>query len=222
MKGLYGWSIPDYDDNLRQQNIVDVPSFAGRGTYQFYAFRRLVAIARDFRHGVDIGAHVGTWSYAMSRCFAKVTAFEPVPSHVECWRKNMAEEKNAELIEVALGDRWATMNMVTKPPVSLKARIESDEDRKLPRYSVRVQQLDDYHLEQVDLIKIDTEGFEVFVCRGGEETIRRCRPLILVEQKPKNVSRYGIDPIAAVTLLQSWGARIVFEIRDDYCLEFPS
>ena len=29
---------------------------------------------------------------------------------------------------------------------------------------------------QVDLIKIDTEGFESEVLRGGGETIRRCRP----------------------------------------------
>jgi FkbM family methyltransferase len=218
MKMVEGFFVPDYDDNMKD-NLVASPSFAGRGTYQFYLFQRVFALCPDFRHGVDIGAHVGTWSYAMSRCFARVTAFEPVPSHVECWRRNLEETWNTELNEVALGDKVANGIMATKPPVSLKARIKTSETG--PTYPVQIKRLDNFALKMVDLIKIDVEGFELFVCRGGENTIKQNRPLVVVEQKPKNVERYKIPDTAAVDLLMSWGALLRFESRGDYCLEFP-
>ena len=49
------------------------------------------------------------------------------------------------------------------------------------RIKVEVAPLDSLSLEDVSLMKIDCEGFEVEILKGGLETIRRSRPAILIE-----------------------------------------
>ncbi|RWD13572.1 MAG: FkbM family methyltransferase, partial [Mesorhizobium sp.] len=44
--------------------------------------------------------------------------------------------------------------------------------------------LDSFGLAGIDFLKIDVEGFEKPILEGGEQTIRRERPVIIIEQKP--------------------------------------
>jgi FkbM family methyltransferase len=56
--------------------------------------------------------------------------------------------------------------------------------------------IDSYGFEDVDAIKIDVEGSELFVIEGAKETIERCRPSVQVEIVPKQCKQYGYDPQA--------------------------
>lgn len=47
--------------------------------------------------------------------------------------------------------------------------------------TVPVATLDSFAIENVGLIKIDVEGFEEEVLKGGIETINRCRPVLYIE-----------------------------------------
>ena len=55
-------------------------------------------------------------------------------------------------------------------------------------------------------------------CKGAVETLKRCKPAIIVEQKANNGSRYGYDDRAALPFLEELGARIVAEKARDYVL----
>jgi hypothetical protein len=65
--------------------------------------------------------------------------------------------------------------------------------------------LDDQNIEYVDFIKLDCEGYELFAIKGGEETIKRCRPVMVVEQKGHGMKYFGFRKEEGVELLQSWG-----------------
>ena len=74
----------------------------------------------------------------------------------------------------------------------------------------------------VDFLKIDCEGYEVFVVEGEPGAIARCRPCVIVEQKEETgmVERYGVGPIDAVLALEAMGAIRRRVIQGDYILSF--
>lgn len=56
--------------------------------------------------------------------------------------------------------------------------------------------IDSFGFEDVDAIKIDVEGSELFVIHGAKDTIDRYRPAVQVEIVPKQCNQYGYDPQA--------------------------
>jgi FkbM family methyltransferase len=56
--------------------------------------------------------------------------------------------------------------------------------------------IDSYNFEDVDAIKIDVEGSELWVIEGAKDTIDRCRPSVQVEIVPKQCANYGYQPQA--------------------------
>jgi hypothetical protein len=77
----------------------------------------------------------------------------------------------------------------------------SPEDRKnivlegRPRDLATMVRLDDWakseRIERCDFIKIDIEGAELLAFRGGIETLRKCRPIILGEFSPYWMAQIG-------------------------------
>ena len=48
--------------------------------------------------------------------------------------------------------------------------------------------IDSFNLTDVDLIQLDVEGHEGYAVQGAIETIKRCKPLIILETKSRNAS----------------------------------
>ena len=61
--------------------------------------------------------------------------------------------------------------------------------------------IDDLHLSPT-VVKIDAEGYDLRVILGMEETIRRCRPILMVENNPATVN-------AVSALLADWGYQVL-------------
>jgi FkbM family methyltransferase len=195
--------------------------FDGLPTFQFRKLAKAFPLIPNFRHAVDIGAHVGTWSRVLAACFRKVTAFEPMAPFRECFERNIKPEDRhrVTLHPCALGTEVGEVRMAYKPRNSGITHIRTG-DAVDGDPIVQIRRLDDFGLTEVDFIKTDTEGFEYNVILGGEQTIKRCRPTMIVEQKPSTPGRYGFAVTQAVELLQTWGATLEFEWSGDYCLRW--
>jgi FkbM family methyltransferase len=76
--------------------------------------------------------------------------------------------------------------------------IYDDKQIKKSEHVVQVpcRTIDSYNFEDVDAIKIDVEGSELYVIHGAKETIERCRPSVQVEIVPKQCQQFGYDPQA--------------------------
>jgi FkbM family methyltransferase len=74
--------------------------------------------------------------------------------------------------------------------------VYTDNHIKKSEYVVQVpaRTIDSFNFEDVDAIKIDVEGSELFVIEGAEKTIDRCRPSVQVEIVPDQCARYGYQP----------------------------
>lgn len=199
------------------------PLFDGAGTYQFRKWQKAYEKIKNFRHAVDIGAHVGLWSRYLVRNFSTVTAFEPIPQHRECYWLNInaADIGRVSLIPFALGDQRGEVIFSVKNTNSGITHVVP-EGAPVPVGAVpaQIETLDSFGLDVVDFIKIDVEGFELNVLQGGEKTIRGFKPTIFLEQKPGNAERYGTEQLAAVKLLEAWGAIHQFEVGGDHCVRW--
>lgn len=218
------WYFPDHEEHLQEWmgTVGDRhPLPPGRLLYQGAKYRAALKYTTDRRRAIDIGAHVGLWSYQMMHDFIKVEAFEPMPDHAACWEKNVGRKTFfRNLYPVALGADQRTVHIRTRTPNSSgDTGVEPDGE------GVKVDQrtLDSFNFESVDLIKIDCEGYELFVCHGAEQTLLRCKPVVIVEQKPETggPERYGIGETDAVTYLESLGAVKREGIQGDYIMVWP-
>ena len=70
----------------------------------------------------------------------------------------------------------------------------------------------------VDLIKVDCEGYELNVLRGALQTILINKPVIIVEQKPGHGKVFGYADDAAVNYLRGLGMREYTVLSGDYIM----
>lgn len=227
MKKIEGWNLPDSDIHFGE-HLGKGARYRNRGTYQFKkiaaALNQMTRTGMANQVAIDVGAHVGFWSFVLADWFAHVVAFEPVPELVACFESNMDGLRNVTLRPVAVshepGELFMSAAHKNTGNCSI-ARFPAD-----PTWTVQATTLDAECLgggslegeARVGFIKIDVEGWELEVVRGGEQLIRACRPFMVVEQKPGNAERYGFRQHEAVELLQSWGARVLWEKSGDFCL----
>ena len=211
-----GWMLPDGEAHLQQWMTSVDQRVDGRLTYQSSKYRAALRNCRGRRTAVDVGAHVGLWTFLMARDFREVHAFEPLETHRACWRANVTAP-NVELHDCALGSAPGRVDMVTEPTSSGDTRI----DRVSDDAGVDLLTLDSFNLPDVDFLKLDCEGYEVFVLEGARETLTRCRPTVIVEQKPGHAQRFGRREREACELLTSLGARCVGESIGDFIFVFP-
>lgn len=212
MRQVNGLYLPDRENYL-VKDIEASPCFAGAGTVQFKKFQRAFGEIRGWRHAVDIGANCGIWTRVMARCFERVTCFEPNPEcHEAFWANN--NEPTIKLHPVGLGNRdcETRLNLVSDKSTAFSRVDENGE------IEISIRTLDSFELAEVDFIKIDVEGFEHNVIKGGIKTIVENRPVMIVEQKPDNAERHGLKQFGATNLLKKLGMRVIAEVSGDYIL----
>lgn len=189
----------------------------GRGTYQIKKLRAALEHCKEFRVAVDVGAHVGLWSMQLAKRFLQVIAFEPVPQYRDCYLENMAGQ-HYHLMNFALGAGPAMVSM--KIP-DLNGGIDSGGTHVCGDGNIEMRTLDSFELDEVDLIKIDCEGYELEVLRGSVATLARCRPCVIVEQKPHKLGpNFGIKGTPAVDFLRDLGAVHRRELGGDHVLSW--
>ncbi len=185
----------------------------GKGTYQIKKLRKALSYCTDFRTAVDVGAHCGLWSMHLAKKFAHVDAFEPVAEHRDCFDMNLASANNVRMHACALGEHEGLVKMrMPEAHSSGSTMIDGDGDIPLCR-------MDNFHLTDVDFIKLDCEGYELFSLRGGKQTIARDLPVVCVEQKPGRAQRFGLQERGAVDwLISEFGYRMAEAVSGDFIM----
>jgi len=208
MKQVRGVWLPDEEHEMTK--FLNAAQLDGVGLYQYQKLSAAMKYVKQFRTAVDIGAHCGLWAMQLQKRFKHVHCFEPIERHIECLRLN------APLVAVypcALGHKSGE--------VKLKAGVKSTGDTQIApdgEYVADMNRLDEFDIEDVDFIKIDCEGYELFVLQGGESLIDKYHPPMIVEQKPGKGKFYGIGDTEAIKWLHTKGYKVREIIAGDYIL----
>jgi hypothetical protein len=91
-----------------------------------------------------------------------------------------------------------------------------------PNGDIDIQRLDDQNLPDLDLLKIDVEGFETEVLRGGANIIQEKKPLIAIERHAFNYNLLGKTKKESHLYLQSLGYEMMFKLTRDCIYGIPN
>ena len=175
---------------LRQQPIVELWS-ARKYFWKAYKadgeweLRELANYVPKHRLAIDVGGNIGVYAYHLQRLARDVVVFEPNPTYVDRLRRAGVGKR---LEPVALSDHGGTAEL--RIPLwhgEESGGMGSLEEGAVPgsmlsrTVPVQLKRLDDYGFGDVGFIKIDVEGHEEAVLRGGAETLARSRPTLLIE-----------------------------------------
>jgi FkbM family methyltransferase len=170
---------------------------------------------------LDIGANVGWHTLLMARLVGdqgRVLAAEPNPSV----RKRLLNNLNlnrfnqVDVVPYAIADTEGTVEFFgpeADDGDSGNGYIVND-GSTAPQETIRVEtrRLDAIvaaaQINRLDLIKIDVEGFEWPVLQGGEQTITKFRPHIILEYDANYASRGGGSPSAVLEFFREHGYRL--------------
>lgn len=139
---------------------------------------------------VDVGANAGNHVLFMAKQVEKVVAFEPFARVREQMQENLAlnQVSNVTIHPCGLSDRRQVLPFYAANETNLGASSFAPGHRKDSTLLGELQlEVGDAMLAQAgraDMVKIDVEGFEKPVLLGLRETLKRDRPLLVVEFTP--------------------------------------
>jgi len=212
MREFMGWWFPDIESHFPKMLKKNVDK-GGPAEYQQPVRLRSLRHIKQHRLALDVGANVGLWSRDLVQHFDRVMAFEPVDMFRECLEKNVTAQ-NFEISPLALGDYDMNATMIITEGNTGHSHIDPNSTGG----DIQVIRLDNLNLTNVDYIKIDCEGYEYKVIRGAERTIKQCRPVVVLEQKPHDMYSKEYSQHAAIGLLQEWGMVKLDQVKDDWIM----
>jgi FkbM family methyltransferase len=157
------------------------PAFKRRQDRTEIAWMRRVVRPGD--QILDIGANIGFYTSLLSEWVGStghVHAFEPEPTNFKHLSASMDGRKNVTLVPKAVSDRSENLLIYTSPNLNVDHRTY-----KITNYEmaipVQAVSIDDYvgGRFQVDLVKMDIQGYELSALRGMEKTIA-ANPAIII------------------------------------------
>ena len=184
---VFGISFSEREVMLRLTKlraIVDISEseiFAYWRIWHEHAYEALAEFRAKHGCTMDIGANVGF--YAMRRAITyedlQVYAFEPSRPAFSRLKRNIETNRLSNVLAFnhAIGNHSGSIRFDVAQP-SIRSCVSENGSVEVP-----CKTLDDvvreHKLSHVDSIKINTEGYEVFVLQGAKATLQRVSRVVL-------------------------------------------
>ena len=173
------------------------------GKYEPYETKLILRQLKSNQVVIDVGANIGYYTILIADKVKRVYALEPDKTNFEILKKNILANnlKNVVAIRAAAGSKKSRLNLYKSkenlgdhklykiPLVPPERDVSPFEERE----KVKVIKLDELVKEQVDLIKIDTQGWEPEVVAGAKKIITKDKPIIFMEYSPARYKIAGLD-----------------------------
>jgi FkbM family methyltransferase len=157
--------------------------------YDAYTRKIIKKSLKQDSNCIDIGCHKGEILDLMIKgsVQGRKIGFEPIPDLYNFLAEKYARDPNVTIYPTALYDQTGktTFQHVLNAPAysGIKRRKYDGKEVEIEQITVETGLLDDIIPGdlRIDLMKIDVEGAELRVMKGGVSTISRCKPVIIFE-----------------------------------------
>lgn len=162
---------------------------------------------------IDVGCHKGEVLEDMLALSPKGQhfGFEPIPQYFNGLGKKFPS--NCSFFQLALSDQEGEIefNFVKSNPAfsGIKER-DYPKEEQIELLKVKTDLLDKVIGQDtvIDFIKIDVEGAELGVLKGGEQLLKKHRPIVVFEHGLGAADHYGTQPEEVFNLLTSCGLEL--------------
>ncbi|CDW78597.1 UNKNOWN [Stylonychia lemnae] len=167
---------------------------------------------------IDVGGNIGWFTLVAARNEFLVYTFEPMKSNTDALKYSLCLQpslkEKVQIFEYGLGDQnylcgiysldINIQNGLVKCESQFAAGAEFREFIQLKKLDDFIDNIPDDVL--IGVMKIDIEGYEYFLFKGGSQFINRYKiPYIIIEFLPANMFRVGISPNDLILLINSMG-----------------
>jgi FkbM family methyltransferase len=188
-KNVQGWTMPAYETHYPQEFIIH-----NTDNYQIRQRNEALNFCDQRRHAIDIGANIGLWGRDFCKNFEHVTMFEPDEINRFCLAENLKNYENKTIYAYGLysseiattlfgGDHTCGNKSISKEAIM---ELSDDKSNWITETACELRVLDNFEFENVDFMKLDTQGSELDILKGSLKTIEKCSPTICVEITTKN------------------------------------
>jgi FkbM family methyltransferase len=193
------------------------------GQFENETARALAGIVQPGAIVLDIGANIGTHTLPLARLVGpngKVYAFEPTQYAFDKLKKNLA--LNPELVNRVVAEQIRLTKSGADDPgeiysswkvIGLESRHQKHLGIPQSTEGARTASLDEYFenagIQKLDFIKLDVNGFEVEVIKGGINTLRHFRPRICMELSPYLLEERATSAEELLSELRECGYQLV-------------
>jgi FkbM family methyltransferase len=150
---------------------------------------------------IDIGAHLGLFSACVSQLTGpqgKIICIEPTPGTFSILKKTLELNhcNNVTALEAAVSDKKGTATFYESHTAGCNSNslVKNRAEKDLSAYDVKLVTIDSItgeHSLKPSVIKIDVEGAELDALRGGVETFRLFKPVLILGLHPDFIKQKG-------------------------------
>lgn len=179
-------------------------------------------LTREGSLAIDVGAHIGVHTLTMSRKTGPegaVFAFEPNKKSYAELLQNLLLNRRDNVIPIC-----KALGASQKDSFLGEHKIEEDIAGKKGEW-IETVPLDQFHLENVSLIKMDIENYEYHALLGAKETLLKNRPILIFEcwigkdyEKSSAAEKTNFERVIA--LLEEYGYEVYVIFSNDF-IAFP-
>ena len=197
--------------------LIETYEGKGSGYYQKRNFDFLKRLIRCPDVILDIGANIGQNTVYYSDLATKVHAYEPVPQFFDVLSMNVAANSCSSVVlhQVGIGDTTHMSRLkIMKKNIGhsrILADREKESDQEITIETIALD--DDPIVGNIDFIKMDIEGYEVYALRGMQSLLAAHRPILQIECMESNLSVHDFTTQDIITFLSSFGYVPVFPPR---------
>lgn len=176
-------------------------------------------LARGAECCLDIGAHTGLYSLVFARRARRVIAFEPWPRNIAWLHRTLDRNgvDNVTILPWAVALDTGILSFREGAHTSM-GRLDAAGD--FPVFAVSLRDLIARHGHRPDVLKIDTEGAETDVLRGGLDYLRERHPALLlsVHGAERRTECLALARALGYTRIEPLNARDI-DSADEYRIE---
>jgi len=192
--------------NVLSSDIAFECCFQNGSTWDDALIKHVLSFIPEEGIILDIGGHIGTHAipYSLRRPTSKIISFEPQTRIRKLLELNKYENNvdNLEIMPYGLGHTTMSVNLAHDfisdgYPKEITVDYEATHDMNFgglgitndPRgEQIEIRTVDSLGLQNITYMKIDVEGAETLVVYGAQNTIRLCKPVLMIEQSDKNLT----------------------------------